>query len=218
MPDTSTLLAFSLVALGMVMTPGPNMLYLISTSIAHGRTAALFSLIGVALGFATYLLLVAFGVSEILFGVPHAFDLLRLGGAAYLFCLGVKLFRSRLSQGNVDSSTGSVICDRKSDVMRESPFALLLRGYLTNLLNPKIALMYLSLLPQFVDPQRGELLPQVLTLGSMQIGISVTVNALIALTAVSASTFLISRPVWLRTQRKFMGGVLMCLGLHLLWS
>ncbi len=207
MPDLNALFVFSLIALGMVMTPGPNMLYLISTSMSQGRMAGLVSLGGVALGFATYLMLVAFGVSEILFSIPHAFDIIRIAGAMYLFWLGLKLFLSK----------GSKTLGQATQERRDSKMQLFSRGYITNLLNPKIALMYLSLLPQFVDPKRGALLLQVLALGSTQIGISVTVNALIALMAGSASTYLLSKPTWMRTQRMFTGGALMLLGLHLFW-
>lgn len=208
MPDVNAFFVFSLIALGMVMTPGPNMLYLISTSMSQGRMAGLISLGGVASGFATYLVLVAFGVSEVLFSIPYAFDAIRLAGALYLFWIGLKLFASRPKD-----PTNSMRNTRRDSKMR-----LFSRGYITNLLNPKIALMYLSLLPQFVDPKRGALLLQVLALGSTQIGISVTVNALIALMAGSASTFLLSKPTWMRTQRMFTGGALMLLGLHLFWN
>ena len=81
-------------------------------------------------------------------------------------------------------------------------------GFITNLLNPKIAMLYLSLLPQFIDPEAGGVLGQSLALGITQIAISVGVNALIAVTAGSIALFLISRPGWLVVQRWPMGTVL----------
>src|ERR1700739_5058104 len=87
MPHLSALLGFALVSFGMVLTPGPNMIYLISRSIAQGRGAGLISLGGVALGFVFYMLCAAFGITALLFAVPYAYDALRFGGALYLLWL-----------------------------------------------------------------------------------------------------------------------------------
>lgn len=84
MPSFTALLAFALVSLGMVLTPGPNMVYLISRSIGQGRGAGLISLGGVAAGFVVYMLCAAFGITALVFAVPYAYDALRLAGAAYL--------------------------------------------------------------------------------------------------------------------------------------
>jgi threonine/homoserine/homoserine lactone efflux protein len=84
MVDPTTLFAFGLLALGMVLTPGPNMIYLVSRSICQGRVAGLISLGGVALGFLFYLLCAALGITSLIFAVPYAYDALRLTGAAYL--------------------------------------------------------------------------------------------------------------------------------------
>src|SRR3981189_3767462 len=87
MPHLTSLLGFALVSFGMVLTPGPNMIYLISRSITQGATAGLISLGGVALGFVFYMLCAAFGITALLFAVPYAYDALRLAGAAYLLWL-----------------------------------------------------------------------------------------------------------------------------------
>src|SRR6187431_2305620 len=90
MPHLTSLLGFALVSLGMVLTPGPNMIYLISRSITQGSTAGLISLGGVALGFVFYMLCAAFGITALLFAVPYAHDALRLAGAAYLMWQALK--------------------------------------------------------------------------------------------------------------------------------
>ncbi|MGC9236045.1 MAG: LysE family translocator, partial [Thiomonas sp.] len=87
MPTVTHIATFALVALGMVLTPGPNMIYLISRSISQGRSAGLISLGGVALGFVFYMLCAAFGITALVLAVPYAYDALRFGGALYLLYL-----------------------------------------------------------------------------------------------------------------------------------
>jgi len=101
------------------------------------------------------------------------------------------------------------------DLPQDSPRKLFLMGFLTNLLNPKIAVMYLSLLPQFIDPAKGSVLGQALILGSVQITISVFVNATIALSAASIATFLTQRPTFALVQRWVMGTVLAGLAMRM---
>ena len=197
MPTTTTLIAFALVSLGMVLTPGPNMIYLISRSITQGSSAGLISLGGVALGFVFYMLCAAFGITALLFAVPYAYDALRLAGAAYLLWLAWQALKPN---GRSPFQVRKLAVDGRRK--------LLAMGFVTNLLNPKVALLYLALLPQFIDPVQGSVLTQSLTLGFTQIAISVSVNALIALAAGSIALFLGTRPSWLLVQRWLMGTVL----------
>jgi threonine/homoserine/homoserine lactone efflux protein len=197
MPAATTLLAFALVALGMVLTPGPNMIYLISRSICQGRVAGLISLGGVALGFVFYMFCAAFGITALVLAVPYAYDALRLAGAAYLLHLAWQAVRPG------GRSVFSV-----QDLPADGPGRLFAMGFVTNLLNPKIAMLYLSLLPQFVDPAQGSVLAQSLLLGSVQIAVSVTVNAGIAVAAGGIAAFLAGRPGWMLVQRWLMGTVL----------
>lgn len=204
MISLTALAAFGAVALGMVLTPGPNMAYLVSRSICQGRTAGLISLVGVALGFVTYMLLAAFGITALVFAVPYAYDALRLAGAAYLGWLAW----SALKPGG--RSPFEV-----RDLPPDSPRRLFTMGLLTNLLNPKIAALYLSLLPQFIDAGQGDVLSQTLLLGTTQIAISVTVNAVIVLAAGSVAGFLAGRPLWMAVQRWLMGTVLAVLAVRM---
>jgi len=197
MPHTSSLLAFALVSLGMVLTPGPNMIYLISRSITQGHAAGLVSLGGVAVGFFFYMLAAAFGITALLFAVPFAYDALRLAGAAYLLYLAWQA---------VKPGGRSPFQVRKLAV--DGPRKLFLMGLVTNLLNPKIAMLYLALLPQFIDPASGSVLTQSIVLGATQIVISVSVNAMIAMAAGSIALFLATRPTWALVQRYLMGTVL----------
>ncbi len=132
MPTSTSLAAFALIALGMVLTPGPNMIYLISRSICQGRVAGLISLGGVALGFVFYMICAAFGITALLLAVPFAYDAIRLAGAVYLLWLAWQAVRP-----------GGRSLFQVRDLPVDGPRKLFLMGFLTNLLNPKIAVMYL---------------------------------------------------------------------------
>ena len=197
MPHVSALLGFALVSLGIVLTPGPNMIYLISRSITQGPAAGIVSLGGVALGFLFYLVCASFGITALLFAVPYAYDALRFAGAAYLLWLAWQALKP-----------GGRSPFQVKELKVDGPRKLFAMGFLTNLLNPKIAMLYLALLPQFIDPASGSVLTQSVALGSIQIAISVSVNAMIALAAGSIAVFLGTRPTWLLVQRWLMGTVL----------
>jgi threonine/homoserine/homoserine lactone efflux protein len=197
MPHLTALLGFALVSFGMVLTPGPNMIYLISRSITQGPMAGIVSLGGVALGFVFYMLCAAFGITAFLFAVPYAYDTLRLAGAAYLLWLAWQAVKP-------NGRSPFQVRELKID----GPRKLFVMGFVTNLLNPKIAMLYLALLPQFIDPVQGSVLVQSLVLGSIQTLISISVNGMIALSAGSIALFLGTRPSWLLVQRYLMGTVL----------
>jgi len=187
----------ALVALGLVLTPGPNMIYLVSRSVGQGRRAGLVSLIGTGLGFLVYLVAAAAGVAAVFAAVPAAYTALKVAGACYLLWLAWSVLRP---------GAGSPLTVRS--LPHDSDRRLIALGFLTNLLNPKIAILYVSLLPQFVDPARGSVVAQSLILGSIQIAIALTVNALIVIGAGGLATALATRPTWARVQRYAMGTVL----------
>jgi threonine/homoserine/homoserine lactone efflux protein len=173
------------------------MAYLISRSICQGPRAGLISLTGVLAGFAVYVLLAIFGITALFSAVPYAYDALRFAGAAYLAWLAWNALRPN----------GTSPFEPR-DLPPDSPARLFGMGLLTNLLNPKIAMLYLSLFPQFIDPARGHMLLQGLVLGATQITISAGVNTAIVMTAGKISSFLRTRPLWSRIQRWIMGTVL----------
>jgi len=204
MPHTSALLGFALVSLGLVLTPGPNMIYLISRSITQGPAAGIVSLGGVALGFVFYMLCAAFGITALLLAIPFAYDALRFAGAGYMLWLAWQAVKP-----------GGRSPFQVKQLAIDSPRKLFTMGFVTNLLNPKIAMLYLALLPQFIDPTAGSVLAQSVMLGAIQIAISVSVNAMIALAAGSIALFLASRPSWMLVQRWLMGTVLAGLAIRM---
>ncbi|MEP9371197.1 LysE family translocator [Mesorhizobium sp. KR1-2] len=204
MPTLSTLAAFALIALGMVLTPGPNMIYLVSRSLSQGPVAGLISLGGVALGFVFYILCAAFGITALVLAVPYAYDVLRIAGALYLLYLAWQALKP-----------GGRSPFQVRQLPKDRPRKLFMMGLMTNLLNPKVAVLYLSLLPQFIDPKLGSVFTQLLALGATQVTISLTVNAIIAVMAGSIATFLAGRPFWMVVQRWLMGTVLVGLAVRM---
>ena len=202
---SANLIPFAVVALGMALTPGPNMIYLLTRSITQGRRAAAISLGGVALAFLVYMLCAALGVTALLITVPMAYRALQWAGAGYLLWM---------AWNAVKPGARSVLQPR-ADLPVDGPRRLFAMGFLTNLLNPKAAVLYLSLLPQFIDPARGHALGQGVTLGLAQIAISVTVNFCVLMAAGSVAAWFSGRPAWLRVQRWLMAGVLTGLALRL---
>lgn len=205
MPETNSLLAFAMISLGMVLTPGPNMIYLISRSICQGRAAGLISLGGVALGFVFYMVCAVLGVTAMVMAVPYAYDTLRIAGAIYLLWLAWQAIRPG---GNSPFQV--------RELSKDTPKKLFMMGFLTNVLNPKIAVMYLSLLPQFISPEQGNVLTQSFILGLTQITISVSVNAIIALFSGTIASFLMNKPSLALIQRWIMGSVLTALAIKIL--
>ncbi|WP_461018383.1 LysE family translocator [Streptomyces daliensis] len=188
----------------MVLTPGPNMMYLVSRSITQGRRAGIVSLGGVAVGFMVYLVAANLGLSVVFLAVPQLYVAVKPAGAGYLAWLAWKALKP-----------GGASLFEPREVAPDSPRRLFLMGLTTNLLNPKVALMYLALIPQFVDLGAGHVLAQGLALGTLQIAVSVGVNAAIVLAAGTIAVFLGRRPSWLRVQRYVMGTVLGALAVTL---
>lgn len=198
MPSSQDLLTFSLLALGLVATPGPNMIYLVSRTLSQGRKAGFVSYAGVVTGSIFYLACAALGITTLLFAIPFAYDALRFAGAIYLGYLAWQTLRKK------NGASAFQIQDLPAD----SPRRLYTMGFLTNVLNPKQALFYLAVLPQFIDAQRGSVIAQFLLLGALQIAISMVGNTLIMLAAARAASRLQRRSRWRLAQRWIMGTVL----------
>ena len=204
MPSTETLLVFAALALGLAITPGPNMLYLVSRTLAQGSQAGMISLVGCQAGSLVMALLAAAGITAALLAVPHAWDVLRFGGALYLAWLAWQCVRP-----------GGRPLFAPRDMPRESPRRLFSLGAATALLNPKVALFYMAVLPPFLAPERGNLFTQAAILGAEQILICTIFDAALVLSAGSVAGFLSGRPFWMAAQRCVLGGALGLLAVKL---
>lgn len=199
------LLLFAGASLLLVLTPGPNMLYLISRSICQGRTAGVTSLAGVVLGFFVHMLAASLGLTALFMAVPMAFEALKWAGAAYLLWMAWQALRPGGASPFAQTTT----------LPPESPRKLFAMGLFTSILNPKVAIFYLSIFPQFVSAQHGSVFWQSVTLGMVQITTSFTINLLITLFAARIAQWFQHNPHWLRAQKWVMGTVLAGLAVRL---
>jgi threonine/homoserine/homoserine lactone efflux protein len=200
----SELLVFAGAALLLALTPGPNMIYLLSRAICQGSRASAISLLGVVAGFLVHMLAAAAGLTALFMAVPLAYEVLKWLGAAYLFWLAWQSVRP-----------GARSLFEARQLPTDPPRKLFLMGFLTNLLNPKIAVFYLAIFPQFISAEHGSVFAQSIVLGVVQIAISFCVNLSILLSAGQMAAWFASHPRWLAVQRYVMDFVLGALALRL---
>ncbi len=171
-PDLSTLSFFAVACLAFTATPGPDMLLIVSRSVAQGRTAGFATLAGIQAGTYCHALAAAFGLSQLFLVVPIAYDAIRYIGAAYLLYLAWQTFRSN----------GAVL-NPALGLPRHPVARLFGQGLLTNLLNPKMALFVLALFPQFVQTETGGIAGQILVLATVLNLVGLIVNGLVIVAA-----------------------------------
>lgn len=198
----STWLLFGAASVALALTPGPNMLLLVSRSLAQGRRAGLLTLAGTQTGLSFHIAAVAFGLAAVLVAVPLAYDAIRIAGAMYLAWLAVQTWRER---------------DADTTVARPRiPASRLYRdGVMSSVLNPKIALFELALLPQFVDPSRGSVLAQTLILGVTQFIVVFPFDAGCVLAAARMRRLFERHGRWTHWSRRALAGVFAALALRL---
>ena len=191
-------------SLALILTPGQDMLYVISRSLAQGRAAGLYSAIGVILGILVHTALAALGVGAILNASEALFLALKLVGAAYLVYLGLRLLLSRSHELPVGAAAG---------ILR--PASLVWQGLLSNVSNPKIVLFFFAFLPQFVDPASPHPTRDLVFLGVLYAALGLPVKAGVGLAAGSLSEAIRRRPRALAWVNRASGAILVGLGLRL---
>lgn len=206
MIDLATLLTFTLAAFALAATPGPDMLLIMSRSVAQGRMAGFVTLAGISLGCYFHAIIAGLSLSGVLLLAPVMFEIIRWAGAAYLLYLAVQAFRG----------AGGFQSPAKDGTAPAVPLMALFRqGLLTNILNPKVALFFLALFPQFMQPDPDTALVQALVLASVLNVAGGLVNGAIILAAGRLGEFLSSRPAFVRWQNRLLGGVFAALALRL---
>jgi threonine/homoserine/homoserine lactone efflux protein len=202
-PDAHALLLFAGAGLLLNVTPGPDLLYILGRSVSQGRQAGLLSALGIGAGCLFHVTAAALGVSALVLAVPVAYDVVRWAGALYLVWLGVKALRSQGTALEVQAMAAT------------SPRRIFVQGVITNALNPKVALFFLAFLPQFADPTRGPLAPQLLLLGAIFTVNGTLVCLVFALFAARLGEWLKTRYGVTKLLDRATGGLFIALGLRL---
>ena len=199
----ATWLLFLLACIALVATPGPNILYLVSRTLAQGRAAGFVSLAGTTTGFMFHVLAAALGLSALLVAVPYAYDAIRIAGAVYLAWLAWSTWRAPdIIAGNGSAST---VASSKAKAL---PTSKLYRdGMITSILNPKVAMFQLALFPQFVDPAHGSVLAQSLVLGATQVVVHVIGDSMFVLAAAGVRRWFGQRPAWSVWSKRILASV-----------
>ena len=203
MIDTSAFATYLAVITVLMVTPGPDMLLVLATGIAGGPRAGVVTALGVASGEVVHITAAALGLAAIFQAAPTLYDAVRIVGACYLIWLGVQTLRARRSP------LGGGAGERPVSAWRAYK-----RGVLTNLLNPKMALFTLALLPQFIDPGRGRVGLQFLILGLAFITIEIAVDGSVGYAAGRLRRFL-ARSRLARYLRLISGSIYLGLGARL---
>jgi len=191
------------VSWALIIAPGPDMLYVITRGMAHGRRAGIVSAVGVICGILVHTTAAAFGIALIVLTSRFAFLILKYLGAIYLIYLGVKTWR--------DKSTFSL----HTPIASASTRALFWQGVLSNVLNPKIAIFFLAFLPQFVDKGGSQVPLQMAILGLTFAFFGLCFLAAVGYSAGSIGRWVTRRPYYTRFVQRFAGGILIGLGLRL---
>lgn len=204
MIDLHSLLLFVLAGIALNLTPGPDMMYTIARSLGQGRMAGIVSALGIGTGSIAHILAAGFGLSALFAYSAMAYLILKYAGAAYLIYLGVRTLIS--AKGKIPISAAR----------EDRPLGRIYwQGIVTNVLNPKVALFFISFLPQFVDPHAGSVTLQTLLLGTIFDINGTLILVIIAIMAGTAGQWLSSKQTFWKYQQWFTGSVLVALGAKL---
>jgi len=200
MPEPHHFLLFFAAALILAITPGPGIFYVLARSLAGGKREGVQSSFGTFAGGLFHVFAAALGISAILAASAVAFHTVKYAGAAYLVWLGIRMIRSR----NADMAFQNL-------QPSQSAFR---QGILTEALNPKTALFFLSFIPQFIAPQRGHVFFQFLLLGAISVILNTTADLVVVLLAAPLERKLKNSARFRRNQRVASGVGMIGLGAY----
>jgi threonine/homoserine/homoserine lactone efflux protein len=201
MLDFATLGLYAAAAFVLAITPGPGIMYVLTRSLKGGRKEGVLSSLGTGTGGMVHVLAAAFGISAILATSATAFAVVKFAGALYLVYLGIKTWLESDQHAPETQSSGS----------SRGAFA---QGIVTELLNPKTALFFLSFIPQFVQPQAGNITQQFLLLGTISIFFNTAVDLVVAFFAGALGQRLRQSLRFRRGQRLATAGAMVGLGAY----
>jgi threonine/homoserine/homoserine lactone efflux protein len=197
--DSHRFLLFLVAALLLAITPGPGIFYVLARSLAGGRREGILSSFGTFVGGLFHVLAAALGVSAILAASAVAFHTVKYAGAMYLVWLGIRMIR------NADMAV-SVVQPAAAGAFRQ--------GILTEVLNPKTALFFLSFIPQFIAPERGHVFLQFVVLGALSVLLNTAADLLVVILSVPLERKLKSSVRFRRGQRVASGLGMITLGAY----
>jgi threonine/homoserine/homoserine lactone efflux protein len=196
---------FITTAIVLVLTPGQDTFFILGRSLASGRSAGIAAALGITAGSIVHTLLAALGLSALLATSPYAFMAVKFAGAAYLVYIGV---RALLARGNgVPDADPATSGDGRWSAFRQ--------GIVTNLLNPKVALFFLALMPQFISADSTQKVAAFLVLGVSFMTLGIIWCLVLAIGAASLRSAFLSRPSMASILNKVAGTMFIALGLRL---
>jgi threonine/homoserine/homoserine lactone efflux protein len=195
-PSTTTLLLFALATLILTASPGPGVIYVVTRSLAQGRRAGFASMFGIESGEVLWMVAAATGVAALLAASTNALIVLRFAGAAYLIVLGIQRWRR----------VGTLIVPERAPVGR-----IFAQGFLTQLLNPKVAVFFIAFLPQFLSASQP-IAPQVVVLGIVYLATAVMVDVTYVMTASAVSNRFLHQPALQKRTNQFAAATYIALG------
>ena len=199
MPAIDSLLTFAIASLALLLIPGPAVLYIINRSVSDGRNVAIAAVAGLEIGNFVHVLAATVGLSAVIATSATAFNVVKWIGAGYLVYIGVRTLVRRPSEMNATAAGASL----------KRSFT---QGIVVNIFNPKVALFFLSFLPQFIDADRGSAALQSLVLGSTFVVIGLTTDMMYALTASALRDKLLRGKSLPFIQRYISGTIFIALG------
>jgi RhtB (resistance to homoserine/threonine) family protein len=208
---------FMLAVFLLNVTPGPDTAYIVGRSVSQGRAAGLLSALGVSAGCCVHVLAVAFGLTALLAASTVAFTVIKVVGAAYLIYLGGRMLLAPPERD--DALTEAEPAEQTAAKKRSRPVkSLFMQGFLTNVLNPKVVLFFLSFFPQFVDPHASHKAAAFLALGVVFIVMSTVWNSMVAWVAASVTRSVAGKPGIKRWLDRVVGTAFIGLGARLAFT
>lgn len=199
MLDGRLFLLFLAAATLLALTPGPGIFYVLTRTLAGGRREGVLSALGTLAGGLVHVVAAGLGLSAVLAASAAAFAVVKYAGALYLLWLGVSLIRSRTVE----------MADAGPPLPSRHAFR---QGVITEMLNPKTALFFLSFIPQFVNPGHGHIVLQFLLLGCVSVSLNTSADLVVVSFAAPIGARLRSSPRWRRNQRVASGLAMIGLG------